>query len=65
MDDFLDILYDTYITPFVEDDATLECASILYRDLPQPHKDRCEHLLRKYALRAFQLGVRTGVRLTD
>lgn len=65
MDDFLNTLYIEYIIPHVENRETLKCISEFYQDLPQPHKDRCEHLLRKYALRAFQLGVRTGVRLGD
>ena len=63
MDDFLDLLYGSYIVPRVEDDATIQCAAELYRNLPQPHADRCERLLQKYALRAFLLGVRTGVGL--
>ena len=63
MDDFLGMLYDSYIVPYVEDDTTLEYASEFYRDLTQPHGVRCERLLRRYALRAFLLGVRTGVRL--
>lgn len=65
MDDFLNLLYGSYIVPYVEDDATLQCASELYRDLPESCGIRCERLLQKYATRAFLLGVRTGVRLCD
>lgn len=44
MDDFLNTLYNEYIVPYIENDATLKYASELYRELPQPHADRCEHL---------------------
>ena len=65
MDDFLNTLYNEYIVPYIENDATLKYASELYRELPQPHAERCEHLMQRYAVRAFLLGVRTGVRLGD
>lgn len=65
MDDFLGTLYSGYIIPYVEDRDTLRCASELYQDLTQSQMDRCEAALRKYTLRAFLLGVRTGVKLSD
>ena len=65
MDDFLGMLYSGYIVPYVEDEETLHCASELYRDLPESYGIRCERLLRRYAVRAFLLGVRTGVKLGD
>ena len=65
MDEFLNTLYIEYIIPHVENRETLKYASELYRELPQPHADRCEHLMQRYAVRAFLLGVRTGVRLGD